>query len=192
MSCCLSCGNLNFSIYIGSWYLCEFRDRLSKRPYLWRNYLRSTVADAMVSLADIRDYQIILDLTCGSSSILMQAAYEFKDRCYFLGVDISMSALEISVKNKKYLCDFERNDIYIDFINADVIFGNVLLSCVILIFFLLDFFNFRCVDHIISDLPFGQHHGTVQESMHILQRTLEIFSRFSRFFLIFTDSYFFG
>uniref|UniRef100_A0AAF5Q563 THUMP domain-containing protein n=1 Tax=Wuchereria bancrofti TaxID=6293 RepID=A0AAF5Q563_WUCBA len=45
------------------------RERLSKRRYLLNNSLRSTVVDAMLSMANIQDGDIIADLTCGSSSI---------------------------------------------------------------------------------------------------------------------------
>ncbi|KAL3984684.1 hypothetical protein ACH3XW_35555 [Acanthocheilonema viteae] len=56
------------------------RKRLSQRCYLRNNSLRSTVVDAMLSMADIQDGDIVADLTCGSSSILLQAAHDFQNR----------------------------------------------------------------------------------------------------------------
>ncbi|CAG9534378.1 unnamed protein product [Cercopithifilaria johnstoni] len=56
------------------------RERLSQRCYLLKNSLRSTVIDAMLSMANIQDGDIVADLTCGSSSILLQAAHDFQDR----------------------------------------------------------------------------------------------------------------
>ncbi|EFO20604.2 hypothetical protein LOAG_07887 [Loa loa] len=61
------------------------RERLSQRRYLLNNSLRSTTVDAMLSMANIQDGDIVADLTCGSSSILLQAAHDFHDRgSYFL------------------------------------------------------------------------------------------------------------
>ncbi|VIO97548.1 Uncharacterized protein BM_BM10194 [Brugia malayi] len=61
------------------------RERLSKRHYLLNNSLRSTVVDAMLSMANIQDGDIVVDLTCGSSSILLQIAHDFQDKeNYFL------------------------------------------------------------------------------------------------------------
>uniref|UniRef100_A0A158Q8K9 UPF0020 domain-containing protein n=1 Tax=Elaeophora elaphi TaxID=1147741 RepID=A0A158Q8K9_9BILA len=61
------------------------RERLSQRRYLLNNSLRSTVVDAMLSMASIQDGDVIVDLTCGSSSILLQAAHDFQNRgsCIF-------------------------------------------------------------------------------------------------------------
>uniref|UniRef100_A0A8R1TVY4 Uncharacterized protein n=1 Tax=Onchocerca volvulus TaxID=6282 RepID=A0A8R1TVY4_ONCVO len=60
------------------------RERLSRRRYLLNNALRSTVVDAMLSLANIQDGDIVADLTCGSSSILLQTAHDLQDKGSFV------------------------------------------------------------------------------------------------------------
>ncbi|VDM47287.1 unnamed protein product [Toxocara canis] len=60
---------------------------LSLRAYLQTNALRSTVCDAMLSLANIQEGMFVVDLTCGSSSILMQAAHDLPQKACFFRTD---------------------------------------------------------------------------------------------------------
>lgn len=41
---------------------------------------------------------------------------------------------------------------------------------------ILDCFKYAVIDHIISDIPFGQRCGTDQSALRILQRICDIFS----------------
>lgn len=135
---------------------------LSKRSYLYNNALRCTVVDAMIQLANITGPMFVIDLTCGSSSILIQAAHSFSNQCCFLGMDLDESALETSLANKRYLEAFNAKDYLIDFVAADI---NA------------DFFCFNAVDRIISDLPFGLQYGNGGSAMKVLKRVVSIFSR---------------
>ncbi|XP_054239702.1 THUMP domain-containing protein 2 [Indicator indicator] len=70
-----------------------FRLSLASREYLRRAGLRSTVAWAMASLAEISAGACVLDPMCGLGTILLEAAQEWPDACYW-GADISDSQLE--------------------------------------------------------------------------------------------------
>ncbi|VDN05666.1 unnamed protein product [Thelazia callipaeda] len=146
------------SIFIG---IPITREPLSKRPYLFNNSLRSTVADALLSLANIQDGDIVADFTCGSSSILLQAAHDFRQKIFLLGFDCSWDALELSSKNINYLRQSDKTEPVINLL-ANNIFN--------------DSFKYEVVDHIISDLPFGQMYGTEESAIKILQRVCDIFS----------------
>ncbi|VDO24522.1 unnamed protein product [Onchocerca flexuosa] len=149
------------------------RERLSQRRYLLNNALRSTVVDAMLSMANIQDGDIVADLTCGSSSILLQTAHEFQDKgscilnfvipVFLLGIDFCWDALQQSQKNVDYL---RKND------NAE---PSIDLLCMDLF---SDCLKYVVVDHIISDIPFGQRYGTDQSALQTLQRICDIFSKY--------------
>ncbi|VDK86037.1 unnamed protein product [Litomosoides sigmodontis] len=117
------------------------RERLSQRRYLLSNSLRSTVVDAMLSLANIQDGDV-----------------------FFLGVDLSWDALQQSVKNVDYLRRSDDAEPMIDLLHMDL-FSNCL--------------KYQAVDHIISDIPFGQRHITDQAALRILQRICDIFLKVS-------------
>ncbi|NXK42451.1 THUM2 protein, partial [Piprites chloris] len=70
-----------------------FRLPLANREYIKRAGLRSTVAWAMASLAEIRAGAFVLDPMCGLGTILLEAAKEWPEACYW-GADISDSQLE--------------------------------------------------------------------------------------------------
>uniref|UniRef100_A0A915BEC7 UPF0020 domain-containing protein n=1 Tax=Parascaris univalens TaxID=6257 RepID=A0A915BEC7_PARUN len=137
---------------------------LSSRPYLHRNGLRATVCDAMLSLGHIHEGHIILDLTCGSSSILMQAAHDLPQRCFLLGCDISEQSLHLSVMNRNHLEEFDKINHLVELIAADIH---------------LDFLRLNAIDRIISDLPFGHQHANEEESLKIVKRVIDIFARCS-------------
>ncbi|XP_051630719.1 THUMP domain-containing protein 2 isoform X1 [Manacus candei] len=66
---------------------------LANREYIKTAGLRSTVAWAMASLAEIRAGAFVLDPMCGLGTILLEAAKEWPEACYW-GADISDSQLE--------------------------------------------------------------------------------------------------
>ncbi|NXI99510.1 THUM2 protein, partial [Psophia crepitans] len=70
-----------------------FRLPLANREYIKIAGLRSTVAWAMASLAEISTGVFVLDPMCGLGTILLEAAKEWPEACYW-GADISDSQLE--------------------------------------------------------------------------------------------------
>ncbi|KAM6278907.1 U6 snRNA (guanine-N(2))-methyltransferase THUMPD2 isoform 3-T3 [Porphyrio hochstetteri] len=70
-----------------------FRLPLANRDYIKIAGLRSTVAWAMASLAEISAGACVLDPMCGLGTILLEAAKEWPEACYW-GADISDSQLE--------------------------------------------------------------------------------------------------
>ncbi|NWI39121.1 THUM2 protein, partial [Picathartes gymnocephalus] len=70
-----------------------FRLPLANREYIKTAGLRSTVAWAMASLAEISAGALVLDPMCGLGTILLEAAKEWPEACYW-GADISDSQLE--------------------------------------------------------------------------------------------------
>ncbi|NXD00784.1 THUM2 protein, partial [Certhia familiaris] len=77
-----------------------FRLPLANREYIKTAGLRSTVAWAMASLAEIRAGALVLDPMCGLGTILLEAAKEWPEACYW-GADISDSQLEGADDNIK-------------------------------------------------------------------------------------------
>ncbi|XP_060610479.2 THUMP domain-containing protein 2 [Anolis sagrei] len=77
-----------------------FRLPLSNRAYIRTVGLRSTIAWAMVSLAEIKAGAFVLDPTCGLGTILLEAAMEWPDVNY-LGADISDAQLQGAYTNIK-------------------------------------------------------------------------------------------
>ncbi|NXC92120.1 THUM2 protein, partial [Cercotrichas coryphoeus] len=70
-----------------------FRLPLANREYIKTAGLRSTVAWAMASLAEISAGALVLDPMCGLGTILLEAAKEWPEASYW-GADISDSQLE--------------------------------------------------------------------------------------------------
>uniref|UniRef100_A0A8D0GP81 U6 snRNA (guanine-N(2))-methyltransferase THUMPD2 n=1 Tax=Sphenodon punctatus TaxID=8508 RepID=A0A8D0GP81_SPHPU len=75
-----------------------FRLPLASREYIKTAGLRSTVAWAMASLAEISTGAVVLDPMCGLGTILLEAAKEWPNVCY-LGTDISDSQLQGAYDN---------------------------------------------------------------------------------------------
>ncbi|XP_030777527.1 THUMP domain-containing protein 2 isoform X5 [Rhinopithecus roxellana] len=69
-----------------------FRVPLASRAYIKTAGLRSTIAWAMASLADIKAGAFVLDPMCGLGTILLEAAKEWPD-VYYVGADVSDSQL---------------------------------------------------------------------------------------------------
>ncbi|XP_019060212.1 THUMP domain-containing protein 2 isoform X4 [Fukomys damarensis] len=69
-----------------------FRVPLASRTYIKTAGLRSTIAWAMASLAEIKVGTFVLDPMCGLGTILLEAAKEWPDG-YYVGADVSDSQL---------------------------------------------------------------------------------------------------
>ncbi|XP_060104369.1 THUMP domain-containing protein 2 [Heteronotia binoei] len=77
-----------------------FRLPLASRAYIKTAGLRSTVAWAMASFAEIHAGDFVLDPTCGLGTVLLEAATEWPNANY-LGTDISDSQLQGAYSNVK-------------------------------------------------------------------------------------------
>nr|XP_056709372.1 THUMP domain-containing protein 2 [Euleptes europaea] len=75
-----------------------FRLPLASRAYIKTAGLRSTVAWAMASFAEIQTGDFVLDPTCGLGTVLLEAATEWPD-AHYLGTDISDSQLQGAYSN---------------------------------------------------------------------------------------------
>uniref|UniRef100_A0A8C6RAF1 U6 snRNA (guanine-N(2))-methyltransferase THUMPD2 n=1 Tax=Nannospalax galili TaxID=1026970 RepID=A0A8C6RAF1_NANGA len=69
-----------------------FRVPLASRTYIQTAGLRSTIAWAMASTAEIKAGAFVLDPMCGLGTILVEAAKEWPD-VYYVGADVSDSQL---------------------------------------------------------------------------------------------------
>ncbi|XP_044070884.1 THUMP domain-containing protein 2 isoform X2 [Siniperca chuatsi] len=74
---------------------------LANRSYIKTTGLRSTVAWAMASLAQIQPGFCVVDSMCGVGTILIEAAQEHKASC-FLGVDIDDGQLQKANENVEF------------------------------------------------------------------------------------------
>ncbi|XP_061067148.1 THUMP domain-containing protein 2 isoform X4 [Eubalaena glacialis] len=77
-----------------------FRVPLASRAYIKTAGLRSTIAWAMASLAEIKAGAVVLDPMCGLGTILLEAAKEWPD-VYYVGADVSDSQLLGACDNLK-------------------------------------------------------------------------------------------
>ncbi|XP_004077271.1 THUMP domain-containing protein 2 isoform X1 [Oryzias latipes] len=113
---------------------------LANRSYIKTTGLRSTVAWAMASLADIQPGFSVVDPMCGVGTILIEAAQEHQDAC-FVGVDIDDGQLQRANHNVL----FAHLGKSIQLLKASSM-GLPLLS--------------GTVDAVVCDLPFGRKFGS--------------------------------
>ncbi|XP_032640324.1 U6 snRNA (guanine-N(2))-methyltransferase THUMPD2 isoform X1 [Chelonoidis abingdonii] len=113
-----------------------FRLPLATREYIQTAGLRSTVAWAMASLAEINAGAFVLDPMCGLGTILLEAAKEWPN-VHYLGADINDSQLQGAHENIKAAGLMDK----IELLKASVI-ALPLPS--------------ESVDVVISDIPFGK------------------------------------
>ncbi|KAM7171695.1 U6 snRNA (guanine-N(2))-methyltransferase THUMPD2 [Macrochelys suwanniensis] len=113
-----------------------FRLPLATREYIQTAGLRSTVAWAMASLAEISAGAFVLDPMCGLGTILLEAAKEWPN-VHYLGADINDSQLQGAHENIKAAGLMDK----IELLKASVI-ALPLPS--------------ESVDIVISDIPFGK------------------------------------
>ncbi|XP_059215452.1 THUMP domain-containing protein 2 isoform X2 [Centropristis striata] len=113
---------------------------LANRSYIKTTGLRSTVAWAMTSLAQIQPGFCVVDPMCGVGTILIEAAQEHKAAC-FLGVDIDDGQLQKANEN-------------IEFAELGSRIHLLKTSSMTLPL------PSACVDAVVCDLPFGRKFGT--------------------------------
>ncbi|XP_071274209.1 THUMP domain-containing protein 2 isoform X2 [Agelaius tricolor] len=121
-----------------------FRLPLANREYIRTAGLRSTVAWAMASLAEIRAGALVLDPMCGLGTILLEAAKEWPEAWYW-GADISDSQLEGADGN----------------IRAAGLVDKIELLKVSVTALPLPSESF---DSVISDIPFGKKFKTMSDA----------------------------
>ncbi|XP_021780465.2 THUMP domain-containing protein 2 isoform X2 [Papio anubis] len=126
-----------------------FRVPLASRAYIKTAGLRSTIAWAMASLADIKAGAFVLDPMCGLGTILLEAAKEWPD-VYYVGADVSDSQLLGTWDNLKAAGLEDK----IELLKVSVI--ELPLPS-------------ESVDIIISDIPFGKKFKLGKDIKSILQ-----------------------
>ncbi|KAM6221150.1 U6 snRNA (guanine-N(2))-methyltransferase THUMPD2 [Rhynchocyon petersi] len=126
-----------------------FRVPLASRSYIRTAGLRSTVAWAMASLAEIKAGTFVLDPMCGLGTILLEAANEWPD-VYYMGADVSDSQLLGACDNLKAA---GLND-KIELLKVSAI--ELPLAS-------------ESIDTIISDIPFGKKFKLKKDIKSILQ-----------------------
>ncbi|XP_021086958.2 THUMP domain-containing protein 2 isoform X1 [Mesocricetus auratus] len=126
-----------------------FRVPLASRTYIQTAGLRSTIAWAMASIAEIKAGALVLDPMCGLGTILVEAAEEWPD-VYYMGADVSDSQLLGA-------CDNLKAAGLVDKINLlQVSVTELPLPS-------------QSVDVIISDIPFGKKFKLGKDIKSILQ-----------------------
>ncbi|XP_029377179.1 THUMP domain-containing protein 2 [Echeneis naucrates] len=113
---------------------------LANRSYIRTTGLRSTLAWAMASLAQIQPGFCVVDPMCGVGTILIEAAQEHKAAC-FLGMDVDDRQLQRASEN----IEFAELGCRIHLLKASSM--------------VLPLAN-ASVDAVICDLPFGRKFGT--------------------------------
>ncbi|KAJ8388214.1 hypothetical protein AAFF_G00135850 [Aldrovandia affinis] len=113
---------------------------LASRSYIKTTGLRSTVAWAMGSLAEIKPGSCVLDPMCGVGTLLLEAAKECPNS-FFLGMDVDESQLEKARGNVRFAELAERVELMQSSVTAIPV-----PSC--------------SVDAVICDIPFGRKFGS--------------------------------
>ncbi|XP_076990170.1 U6 snRNA (guanine-N(2))-methyltransferase THUMPD2 isoform X2 [Tamandua tetradactyla] len=126
-----------------------FRVPLASRAYIKTAGLRSTVAWALASLAEIKAGAFVLDPMCGFGTILLEAAEDWPD-VYYVGADVSDSQLLGACDNLKAAGLKDK----IELLKVSV--TELPLPS-------------ESVDNIISDIPFGKKFKLEKDIKNILQ-----------------------
>lgn len=145
--------NLEIFIHLSDIYsvvgIPVFRVPLASRAYIRTTGLRSTIAWAMASVAEIEAGMFVLDPMCGFGTILLEAAKEWPD-VYYVGADVSTSQLLGASDNLKAASLKDK----IELLKVSVI--ELPLPS-------------ESVDVIISDIPFGKKFKLGKDIRSILQ-----------------------
>ncbi|XP_059725372.1 THUMP domain-containing protein 2 isoform X2 [Haemorhous mexicanus] len=137
-----------------------FRLPLANREYIRTAGLRSTVAWAMASLAEIRAGGLVLDPMCGLGTILLEAAKEWPEACYW-GADISDSQLEGADGNIRAAGLVDKIELLKASVKALPLPSD-------------------SFDSVISDIPFGKKFKTTSDAqllpdlLHEMERVLRV------------------
>ncbi|NXB42616.1 THUM2 protein, partial [Leucopsar rothschildi] len=136
-----------------------FRLPLANREYIKTAGLRSTVAWAMASLAEISAGALVLDPMCGLGTILLEAAKEWPEACYW-GADISDSQLEGANGNIRTAGLMDKIELLKSSVKALPLPS-------------------ESFDSVISDIPFGKKFKTTNDAQ-LLPDTLQEMERVLR------------
>ncbi|KAG8504770.1 THUMP domain-containing protein 2 [Galemys pyrenaicus] len=126
-----------------------FRVPLASRTYIKTAGLRSTIAWAMASIAEITAGAFVLDPMCGLGTILLEAAKEWPD-VYYVGADVNNSQLLGACDNLRAAGLKDK----VELLKASVI--ELPLPS-------------ESIDNIISDIPFGKKFKLGKDIKSILQ-----------------------
>ncbi|XP_028711041.1 THUMP domain-containing protein 2 [Peromyscus leucopus] len=126
-----------------------FRVPLASRTYIRTAGLRSTIAWAMASVAEIKAGALVLDPMCGLGTTLVEAAEEWPD-VYYVGADVSDAQLRGACDNLKAAGLADK----IDLLKVSV--TELPLPS-------------QSVDVIISDIPFGKKFKLGKDIKSILE-----------------------
>ncbi|NWI94051.1 THUM2 protein, partial [Pitta sordida] len=126
-----------------------FRVPLANREYIRTAGLRSTVAWAMASLAEISAGALVLDPMCGLGTILLEAAKEWPEASYW-GADVSDSQLEGAGVNIRTAGLADKIELLKASVKALPLPSG-------------------SVDSVISDIPFGKKFKLRNDAQDILQ-----------------------
>ncbi|KAL1288513.1 THUMPD2 [Ovibos moschatus] len=152
--------NLEIFIHLSDIYsvlgIPVFRVPLACRAYIKTAGMRSTIAWAMASLAEIKAGAVVLDPMCGLGTILLEAAKEWPD-VYYVGADVSDSQLSGAYDNLRAAGLKDK----IELLKVSVI--ELPLPS-------------ESVDIIISDIPFGKKFKLGKD----IKRTLQEMERVLR------------
>ncbi|KAM7238975.1 hypothetical protein CapIbe_010495 [Capra ibex] len=152
--------NLEIFIHLSDIYsvlgIPVFRVPLACRAYIKTAGMRSTIAWAMASLAEIKAGSVVLDPMCGLGTILLEAAKEWPD-VYYVGADVSDSQLSGAYDNLRAAGLKDK----IELLRVSVI--ELPLPS-------------ESVDIIISDIPFGKKFKLGKD----IKRTLQEMERVLR------------
>ncbi|XP_070578543.1 THUMP domain-containing protein 2-like isoform X2 [Ptychodera flava] len=118
-------------------------ETLSRRHYIKKIGIRSTIAWCMCNLADIKEGDIVLDPMCGTGTILLEASMSWKNLTC-VGGDNHFGQLKFAKFNIKH-ANMEGK---IQLLHSDV-------KALPL--------KDACVDCVVSDIPFGLNHSTVED-----------------------------
>nr|XP_019825603.1 PREDICTED: THUMP domain-containing protein 2 isoform X1 [Bos indicus] len=145
--------NLEIFIHLSDIYsvlgIPVFRVPLACRAYIKTAGLRSTIAWAMASLAEIKAGAVVLDPMCGLGTILLEAAKEWP-HVYYVGADVSDSQLSGAYDNLRAAGLRDK----IELLQVSVI--ELPLPS-------------ESVDIIISDIPFGKKFKLGKDIKRMLQ-----------------------
>ncbi|CAL9687837.1 unnamed protein product [Knipowitschia caucasica] len=117
---------------------------LANRKYAKTTGLRSTVAWAMASLAQIQPGSVVVDPMCGVGTILIEAAQEHTGT-FFLGIDIDVEQLDKANGN---IVSAQLED------RVQILKGSSLVLPLLS----------ASVDAVVCDLPFGRKFGTKEDA----------------------------
>ncbi|XP_026540122.1 THUMP domain-containing protein 2 isoform X2 [Notechis scutatus] len=134
-----------------------FRLPLASRAYIKTAGLRSTIAWAMTSLAEIKAGAFVLDPMCGLGTILLEAAIEWPN-VYYFGSDISDSQLQGAYSNIRDASLIDKIELF-----KSSVTGLPFLS--------------ESIDVILTDIPFGKKFK-ITEDMKFLPRVFQELERF--------------